>query len=42
MELVYTTEWKNILRELDALGDLADDDLEFLPETIIIGESTEY
>jgi hypothetical protein len=42
MELVYTNEWKNILRELDALGDLDDDDLEFLPETIIIGESTEF
>ena len=41
MELVYTNEWKNILRELDSLGDL-DDDLEFLPETIIVGESTEF
>lgn len=42
MELIYTAEWKNILRELDALGDLDDDDLLPIPEIIIIGESTEY
>lgn len=42
MEFFYTSEWKNILRELDALGDLDDDDLIPIPEIVIIGESTEF
>ena len=42
MEYIPSTEWTMIIKELDALGDLADEDLVFLPETIILGESTEY
>ena len=42
MGYIPSTEWEMILRELDALGDLGDEDLAFLPETAIIGESTEY
>lgn len=42
MEYIPSPEWIMILRELDALGDLADEDLIPIPETVIIGEATEY
>lgn len=42
MNIVYTDEWREILKELDALGDLSDNDLSFLPEDVILGAQTEY
>lgn len=42
MDYVPSTEWIMIIKELDALGDLADEDLIPIPEVIIVGESTEY
>lgn len=42
MDYIPSTEWIMIIKELDALGDLADDDLLPIPEAITLGESTEY
>ena len=42
MDYIPSAAWAMIIKELDALGDLADEDLIPIPETIIIGEATEY